>query len=304
MSFCEQNQKVQVEQIHLGETRVHCGMHILHGHRVYPSCVECPSACIIEQTPYRGEFTIMNESNQKIRDFFSQHHHDYQQSAAHARGADLRELLTQLAMATGAQILDAACGTGHTALAAAAQGYKVTGLDLTPAMLEEGRAVAKQQGLAVEWVVGDVHHLPWPEGTFDAVTCRRAAHHFRDLPKFLQECLRVLRAGGHLGISDMTAPSHAVADLNEIERLRDTSHWAARSANEWAQLLADVGFDLIYLRVSEEVMSPQQWLSPVLPESQPGHAALQRLESPDLAPGIVVKGQFIKYRLVAVAKKP
>lgn len=246
----------------------------------------------------------MDESTRKIREYFGQHHRAYTESARHARGADLEELLAALDLAPGSQVLDAACGTGHTALAAAARGYHVTGMDMTPEMIDEGRGLATQRQLAVEWVVGDVHALPWEAGALDGVTCRRAAHHFQDLPRFLAECHRVIKSGGRVGISDMTAPQGAVGDVNRVERLRDDSHYRARSANEWAALMAGAGFNLLYLRVSEEAMTPEEWLSPVSPNSPQGRQALEFLQSPQLAHGIIVAGHFIKYRLVAVAEKP
>jgi ubiquinone/menaquinone biosynthesis C-methylase UbiE len=205
------------------------------------------------------------ESQDKITAYFSRYHKNYRTSDRHAKGADLAELLESLALPQGSAVLDAACGTGHTTLALAGAGFKATGLDLTPEMIEEGRSLAAERQLTVAWALGDVHKMPWDTGHFAGVTCRRAAHHFVDLPGFLDECRRVLKFGGILGISDMTAPSLAIDDLNCAERIRDDSHFAARSPRQWCDLVDDAGFNLRYLHVSEEPMTPEEWLAPVGP---------------------------------------
>ncbi len=242
-------------------------------------------------------------SQEKIVAYFSKYHENYRMSDRHARGADLTELISAMDLPEDARVLDAACGTGHTTLALAAAGFQTTGLDLTPTMIDEGRSLAADRDLQVDWVLGDVHTLPWEGGQFDGVTCRRAAHHFTNLPQFLQEAARVLKPGRVLGISDMTAPSAAVANLNRLERVRDDSHVQARSAREWVDLLGDAGFDLRYLHVSEEPMTPEQWLSPVPESSSEGAEALRVMSDAAFTAHIIRQGLFIKYRIVAVAMK-
>lgn len=61
-----------------------------------------------------------------------------------------------LALKTGGPVLDLACGTGRLTRAIAAQGLAVTGLDLSRPMLERARRLARQQGVAVEWIEGDI----------------------------------------------------------------------------------------------------------------------------------------------------
>lgn len=246
----------------------------------------------------------MDTSDEKITEYFGRYHAAYRDSARHAQGQDLSHLIEALDLAPQSQVLDAACGTGHTSLALAQQGHRVTGMDLTPEMLNEAKLLAGQKKLSVTWETGDVHQLPWPDQTFDAVTCRRAAHHFRDLPKFLAQVYRVLKPAGLLGISDMTAPSVAIDDLNQLERLRDSSHQRARSANQWAALVDQAGLDLRYLQVSVEPMLPTEWLSPVAAESSEGIQAMAYLHSTNVAPGLLVNGNFHKYRIILVALKP
>src|SRR5262249_40549487 len=67
----------------------------------------------------------------------------------------------------------------------------VTGIDLTPAMLDRARALAAEKGLAnITWQHGDVLPLPYPEGSFTIVTARFAFHHFLDPGAVLAEMRR------------------------------------------------------------------------------------------------------------------
>lgn len=84
-----------------------------------------------------------------------------------------RELAGMLALlrAAGAPedaaLLDLACGQGRHAIPLAALGYRVTGLDLSPALLRRARAAARASRVAVRWVRGDMRRIPFT-GEFDA----------------------------------------------------------------------------------------------------------------------------------------
>lgn len=69
----------------------------------------------------------------------------------------------------GMHVLDVACGTGNAALPAAQRGANVKALDLTPELLEVGRAKAEELGVDVEWLEGDAEALPFEDGTFHRV---------------------------------------------------------------------------------------------------------------------------------------
>jgi len=102
----------------------------------------------------------------------------------------------------GDRVLDAACGTGDLAIEARRAGGEVTGLDFSPAML----ARARRKSAGVDWVQGDALALPFPDGSFDAATVGFGVRNLDDLERGLGELRRVLRAGGRLGVLEITRP--------------------------------------------------------------------------------------------------
>ena len=136
------------------------------------------------------------------------------------------ERLLDLAGADGAgRLLDVACGPGMVACAAARRARHVTGIDLTPAMIEQARQLQAKLGLAnLEWRVGEATALPFEDDAFDAVTTRYSAHHLPDPDLAFAELVRVARPGARIAIADMVLPPHEAAAYDRMERLRDPSH--------------------------------------------------------------------------------
>jgi 2-polyprenyl-3-methyl-5-hydroxy-6-metoxy-1,4-benzoquinol methylase len=103
--------------------------------------------------------------------FFDAHapHYDENPFTQHTE-AEVEYLLTLYPFLPGARILDVGCGTGRHSIAFAKRGFRVTGLDLSPGMLEVARAKAGTAGVDVEWVQGDATNF-WLEERFDAAIC-------------------------------------------------------------------------------------------------------------------------------------
>ena len=141
-------------------------------------------------------------------------------------------------------VLDVACGPGILACACAKVAKRVTGVDITPAMIERARDLQSHNQLEnVAWHVGDVRSLPSADDHFTVVMTRYAFHHMVDPLEALLEMKRVCKPSGRIVVIDMAAPANpnqALA-LNEMERLRDPSHVRALSASELAQLFASAG---------------------------------------------------------------
>lgn len=118
-----------------------------------------------------------------------------------------RRLAVKAVVSPGDRVLDACCGTGDLALAAARRGAtSVVGLDFSQRMLD--RAARKSQ--AVEWVRGDLLALPFDDGSFDAGTVGFGVRNVADLERALRELRRVLRPGGRLAILEITQPRGAL----------------------------------------------------------------------------------------------
>jgi len=150
------------------------------------------------------------------------------------------------AAGTGAQdtVLDVACGPGLVACAFARVARAVTGIDLTPAMIERARVLAAEGGCTnVQFQIGDVLPLPFPEATFSIVVSRFAFHHFQDPAAVLAEMRRVCTPGGRVVVADLLAspdPAKAAA-FHRMEMLRDPSHARALTLDELRDLYRGAG---------------------------------------------------------------
>ena len=112
----------------------------------------------------------------------------------------------------GDRVLDACCGTGDLAIAAAVAGGRVTGIDFSEPMLERARRKAPD----IEWVAGDALALPFADGSFDAATVGFGVRNLSELDKGLRELRRVLRPGGRLAILEITRPRGLLAPFYRL----------------------------------------------------------------------------------------
>lgn len=99
-------------------------------------------------------------------------------------------------------VLDVACGTGDMAVSLVERGCTVTGVDISEEML----AIARQKAPMVTFMIADAEHLPFPDASFDAVTCAFGVRNFVHLEQGLNEMLRVLKPGGQLVILELATP--------------------------------------------------------------------------------------------------
>jgi len=99
-------------------------------------------------------------------------------------------------------ILDVGCGTGAMGLLFAEMGHRVTGVDLSEAMMARAREKAKAQNMAIALKTGDAEHLPFEAGTFDVIVNRHLLWTLPHPEVALKEWHRVLKTGGTLSIID------------------------------------------------------------------------------------------------------
>jgi SAM-dependent methyltransferase len=127
------------------------------------------------------------------------------------------------------QWLDAACGPGVVARRLAPAVGHVHGIDMTPAMIELAREEAARAGISnARFDLGDATATGHPGESFDGALTRFAIHHIPLPGRLLEELARVVRPGGSVIVADHVADedADAAAWSQEIERLRDPSHWA------------------------------------------------------------------------------
>jgi ubiquinone/menaquinone biosynthesis C-methylase UbiE len=185
-----------------------------------------------------------------VKGSFGPNAHAYTVSAGHANLTELEKLVERVAPRPTDTLLDIGTGAGHTAIAFAPVVKRVIAYDLTPQMLEEVERNAAAKGITnVETRQGAAEKLPYPDASFELVSCRLTTHHFANLAQALAEMARVLKPGGKLVIMDTTVPDDADLDrqINEIEILRDPSHVRNYPEPEWRSLVEAVGLGISFV---------------------------------------------------------
>lgn len=181
----------------------------------------------------------------------------------HPGGAALtRRLAAFVGVGAGDEVVDVASGPGSTALLLAREyGAAVTGVDLGAAAVDAATARAEAEGCAgatsgrARFVVGDAEALPLPEGSADVVVSECALCTFPDKASAAAEMARVLRPGGRLGLSDV------VVEADRLDPdLADLAGWVAclgdaRSADGYAAILEDAGFDAVEVERHDEALA-------------------------------------------------
>ena len=122
-----------------------------------------------------------------------------------------RKALREIVDETPQRILDVACGTGDSTIAiarAAAEGSRVTGVDISEGMMGLVMDKAHQEGVAdrIDLQVADGEALPFDEGHFDRVNCAFGIRNFEHKEKGLAEFYRVLVPGGKAVILELSVP--------------------------------------------------------------------------------------------------
>lgn len=108
------------------------------------------------------------------------------------------ELQSHLPEGSGLRILDIGTGTGFFAILMARLGHRVTGIDLTPAMLTEAHALAEALNLDVDFLEMDAQTLDFQDESFDVILSRNLTWTLPEPVKAYQEWYRVLKKGGIL----------------------------------------------------------------------------------------------------------
>jgi ubiquinone/menaquinone biosynthesis C-methylase UbiE len=183
---------------------------------------------------------VANEHARQVVEQFSKQAVYFAKLPGHEEATQL--LLRVAGVTATAGVLDVACGAGAVACAAARLARQVTGIDLTPAMIQGAAALQATLGLAnLAWHVGDVARLPFPADQFDVVLTRYSLHHFLRPAEVLAEMARVCKPAGHVAVADLVLPPEKVPAYDRMERLRDPSHVRVLTEAELRGLLRAIG---------------------------------------------------------------
>jgi SAM-dependent methyltransferase len=115
----------------------------------------------------------------------------------------------------GQRVLDVAAGNGNATLAAAHRFAEVTSTDYVPALLERGKARAEAEGLNVAFRVADAEALPFADASYDVVLSTFGVMFAPDHVRAASEMLRVVRAGGRIGLANWT-PEGFIGQLFKV----------------------------------------------------------------------------------------
>jgi SAM-dependent methyltransferase len=121
-------------------------------------------------------------------------------------------LVDACGVGSGMRVLDVAAGTGNASIPAAERGASVTASDLTPELLEAGRARAEAAGVELDWVTADAESLPFADEAFDVVMSSIGAMFAPHHREVAGELVRVCRPGGTIGLLSWT-PEGAIGAL-------------------------------------------------------------------------------------------
>jgi arsenite methyltransferase len=155
-----------------------------------------------------------------------------------------RRLLTAAALRPGEHLLDIASGIGTTGFIAAEEFAALAdGVDLSQANVASANTAAHRRGLTdrVTFRMGDAEALPLPDATYDVVVCECALCTFPDKQTAVSEMTRMLRPGGRIGLTDVTAdrsrlPTELTSLFAWVACIAD-----ARPRQEYVALLENAG---------------------------------------------------------------
>ncbi len=202
-----------------------------------------------------------SDIHKNVQQRFGAFAQNYVTSAVHGISYTLDRLIELLEPLEGKRALDVATGGGHVALAMARKGANVIASDLTAPMLQAARNHISAQGVPVTYAQVDGQHLPFADAALDIVACRLAPHHFPDIVEFVNECARVIRPGGIVGIVDHVGPPDPDDSryVNAYERLRDPSHVWEYNGDEWQSFFTDAGLRVQHVEVARTRLNFNWW---------------------------------------------
>ncbi len=146
------------------------------------------------------------------------------------------------------QVLEIAIGTGRN-LPFYPADVEITGIEISPAMLEIARQRAQGLGRQVKLIIGDVQALPFPDQRFDTVVCTIALCSIPDERKAVAEVWRVLRPGGRfVALEHVRSPNIVIRGLERLLESYTVRTQADHLLREPLETAQAAGFSIEYLK--------------------------------------------------------
>ena len=186
----------------------------------------------------------------------------YSNSKTHSRATGLSSAAAFLSQRQYDLAVDIGAGPGFTAFDVAKQCDRVIATDVTPEMLEQVRLLRGERGAPnTEMMLVTSDALPYANASIDLVTCRTAAHHFLDVPTWLDEVFRILKTNGELILIDTVSPNDPEASswMHEIEIWRDPSHARNLTVDQWENTATRSGFTVDETSMSRVELEFPDW---------------------------------------------
>lgn len=181
--------------------------------------------------------TSHQDQNAVVREEFGRQAEGYAHLMRDARNPQLARLVDAVQPTPDDKVLDVGCGPGRLSLSLAEITGHVTGIDLTPQMLEQAKALQAECGMAnIEWLQGDILPMPFADETFSLVVTQATFHHLANPGAVLAEMIRVCTPHGRIVVIDLSPDPAKAAAFDGIEKLRDPSHVHAWPAGELRRL--------------------------------------------------------------------
>lgn len=200
-----------------------------------------------------------------IRAEFTHQSGSFGKAAVMTSAETLGALVELVSSDADARWLESACGTGLVSRALAGKVGSITGVDLTPAMLERAKRGAADEGIAnAGFSVGDATALEFADGSFDGAVTRLSLHHIPVPGRAIAELARVVRPGGRVIVGDLVADEadgEAALWREEIERLRDPSHWVCRTPEQLREMGSAAGLTLEHEQLIPLDIDFDDWLA-------------------------------------------
>jgi len=259
-----------------------------------------------------------------VRNVYEEIADEYDERVPGITTVDMRFIETEMAFVlskirSSDDILDMGCGTGRFTIPLAQVARKVTGLDVSAAMIAKAREKAEEAGLSIDFREADMENMPFLDNSFDTVICMLALMHIpiESRQRVFTEASRVLKPGGTMIVSVKNAIferlSHidrfAVVDITDVESKqliftktksgKDlTAPWYSFSPQDLDRLFSIAGLHMINLRGNIPLSA---WIADNLLEDPGVNKAIRDIEK---LLGDIPPFNYLGYHILAEAVKP